>query len=406
MKKSLLLAVMAIAALTASAGIERETFVASPCDGISNEPLTVVTTTATTTAINKLPLVGSGSEDIEGFYQMCSVVNYGSSYSAYNDQVQQAESIEIEKTDDGYIVKGLYQPFMTDEVNALNATFADGKLTIPAGQTLSTHATYGKIIVAHASDYTSQGFVAKDIVFDYDAAAGTLTLSSGQGLIRGIPEYSTGNYSLTPYLSTASIVMTKCNATIKQYNENDEVIYDGHAVVTPMDGGYHVEGYFDAFFTFIVSNGEVTVNQEPAALSTSKISSGYGFGYPCKAQYNVEKASWYYYTSTTSPVGLAYVTGTLEGDNDCGKITLIGSTIISKNTSGSGGLRFADYTSKTELAWSDIPSAVNDVNASKSVKSVEYVNLNGQVSSSAFEGINIVVTNYTDGSRTATKVVK
>ncbi len=50
-------------------------------------------------------------------------------------------------------------------------------------------------------------------------------------------------------------------------------------------------------------------------------------------------------------------------------------------------------------------TAVNDVNA-KTVASVEYVNVNGQVSNVPFEGINVVVTKYADGTKSVTKVVK
>ena len=51
------------------------------------------------------------------------------------------------------------------------------------------------------------------------------------------------------------------------------------------------------------------------------------------------------------------------------------------------------------------PTAVNDINA-KTVSSVQYVNINGQVSNEPFTGINVVVTNYSDGSKTVAKIVK
>ncbi len=49
--------------------------------------------------------------------------------------------------------------------------------------------------------------------------------------------------------------------------------------------------------------------------------------------------------------------------------------------------------------------AINDVNA-KAVANVKYVNVAGQVSSVAFEGVNLQVTTYTDGSKSIVKVVK
>lgn len=52
------------------------------------------------------------------------------------------------------------------------------------------------------------------------------------------------------------------------------------------------------------------------------------------------------------------------------------------------------------------PTAVDTVDAVKSVASVSYVNLAGQVSAEPFSGMNIVVTTYTDGSKSSVKVVK
>lgn len=52
------------------------------------------------------------------------------------------------------------------------------------------------------------------------------------------------------------------------------------------------------------------------------------------------------------------------------------------------------------------PSGVNDVNAGKTVESIRYYNAMGVESAAPFEGLNIVVTNYTDGSKATSKVVK
>ena len=51
-------------------------------------------------------------------------------------------------------------------------------------------------------------------------------------------------------------------------------------------------------------------------------------------------------------------------------------------------------------------TAVTDVNAAKAVSSVKYYNAAGVASDNAFEGVNIVVTKYADGSQSVTKVVK
>ena len=51
-------------------------------------------------------------------------------------------------------------------------------------------------------------------------------------------------------------------------------------------------------------------------------------------------------------------------------------------------------------------TAVADVAASKQVAGVDYYNMQGQRSNSAHEGVNVVVTRYTDGTKTTAKVVK
>lgn len=51
-------------------------------------------------------------------------------------------------------------------------------------------------------------------------------------------------------------------------------------------------------------------------------------------------------------------------------------------------------------------TGVNDVTNAKTVKSVNYVNMAGQVSATPFEGVNIVVTRYTDGTQSTKKIVK
>ena len=61
--------------------------------------------------------------------------------------------------------------------------------------------------------------------------------------------------------------------------------------------------------------------------------------------------------------------------------------------------------SKMELV---VPTGINDVktDAGKKVVSVSYVNVAGIESSTPFQGVNIVVTRYEDGSQTTTKVIK
>ena len=51
-------------------------------------------------------------------------------------------------------------------------------------------------------------------------------------------------------------------------------------------------------------------------------------------------------------------------------------------------------------------SAISQITAQKEVAKVRYINVAGQESDTPFEGINVVVTTYTDGSTTTSKVIK
>ncbi len=78
---------------------------------------------------------------------------------------------------------------------------------------------------------------------------------------------------------------------------------------------------------------------------------------------------------------------------------------------------YVDSNEGVELAFDDIYSdidvlvkkegtAVEEVNANKTVANVVYYNLAGQQSAQPVSGVNIVVTTYSDGSTTTAKVIK
>ena len=53
-----------------------------------------------------------------------------------------------------------------------------------------------------------------------------------------------------------------------------------------------------------------------------------------------------------------------------------------------------------------LPTAVTELNNDKGVAAVKYVNVAGVESAKPFDGVNIKVTTYSDGSSKAVKVVK
>lgn len=85
-------------------------------------------------------------------------------------------------------------------------------------------------------------------------------------------------------------------------------------------------------------------------------------------------------------------------------ISAYGPKDIEHNTDPNGAFKVypLDLTSD-----SNIPTAINTVSVGNGeVKSVKYVNVAGIVSDVPFQGVNIVVTEYTDGTRTTTKMLK
>lgn len=68
-----------------------------------------------------------------------------------------------------------------------------------------------------------------------------------------------------------------------------------------------------------------------------------------------------------------------------------------------------DAASNVEIypfVYPDVMTAVTDINTGKAVTSVKYYNAAGVAADNAFEGVNIMVTKYADGSQSVSKVVK
>ena len=89
-----------------------------------------------------------------------------------------------------------------------------------------------------------------------------------------------------------------------------------------------------------------------------------------------------------------------------GEVTSVYFTLNSTD-SGDWGMNTAAYFCMDKFQVKvDYPTSVKDVNADKTVAGVRYVNLAGMTSSEPFDGVNIVVTSYTDGTTSTAKVIK
>ena len=63
------------------------------------------------------------------------------------------------------------------------------------------------------------------------------------------------------------------------------------------------------------------------------------------------------------------------------------------------------YVVEKLIPWNEIPTSISEINAS-TVVSKTYINAQGQKSDRPFDGVNIVVTRYSDGSTKTTKVIR
>ena len=75
-------------------------------------------------------------------------------------------------------------------------------------------------------------------------------------------------------------------------------------------------------------------------------------------------------------------------------------------------LKYTDYEDNSydctvhTMLLPAVESAVEDINAGKAVAGVKYYNVAGVAADKAFDGVNIVVTTYADGTQNVVKVVK
>ena len=72
----------------------------------------------------------------------------------------------------------------------------------------------------------------------------------------------------------------------------------------------------------------------------------------------------------------------------------------------SSNISFDDITKDVAVYVDKEKSAVDEIDATKAVANVTYYNLAGQQSAQPVDGVNIIVTTYTDGTRTTAKVIK
>ena len=114
--------------------------------------------------------------------------------------------------------------------------------------------------------------------------------------------------------------------------------------------------------------------------------------------------AWYQVDSDISFAGICEKAETFDGVVTV-EIYLVNGDVTSVNDLSSPNY-YITKVSHTIVKDPTISTGVEDVDAEKTVAGVTYYNLLGVSSDSPFEGVNVVVTTYTDGTKSSKKIVK
>ena len=114
--------------------------------------------------------------------------------------------------------------------------------------------------------------------------------------------------------------------------------------------------------------------------------------------------AWYKVDSDISFAGICEKAETFSGVVTV-EIYLVNGDVTSVNELSNSNY-YITKVSHTIVKDPTISTGVEDVDAEKTVAGVTYYNLLGVSSDSPFEGVNVVVTTYTDGTKSSKKIVK
>lgn len=114
--------------------------------------------------------------------------------------------------------------------------------------------------------------------------------------------------------------------------------------------------------------------------------------------------AWYEVESDISFAGICEMAETFDGVVTV-EIYLVNGDVTSVNELSNSNY-YITKVSHTIVQDPKLSTGVEDVDAEKTVAGVTYYNLLGVSSDSPFEGVNVVVTTYTDGTKSSKKIVK
>lgn len=114
--------------------------------------------------------------------------------------------------------------------------------------------------------------------------------------------------------------------------------------------------------------------------------------------------AWYKVDSDISFAGICEMAETFDGVVTV-EIYLVNGDVTSVNELSNSNY-YITKVSHTIVKDPTISTGVEDVDAEKTVAGVTYYNLLGVSSDRPFEGVNVVVTTYTDGTKSSKKILK
>ena len=240
---------------------------------------------------------------------------------------------------------------------------------------------------------------------------------TGSATDGGLTYPSKLNYGLDAYVTVVpdakaaenlnAIVRVKKNgAYLRDYyvvNSYAQALYGD--IVTPAKGCKGVlrwYGFSDGVLcpqTVGMRSYEVGSNQKPKTTARRRIVEG---GPGANGGYG----AWYKVDTDISFVGICAQGEAFDGTVEV-EVYLVNNDITSVDQLNSKNFYIAKVTHNIVLNNDpDHATGVEDVNAEKTVAGVVYYNLLGAASDRPFEGVNVVVTTYTDGTKSSKKILK
>ena len=168
------------------------------------------------------------------------------------------------------------------------------------------------------------------------------------------------------------------------YNVNEDVILANGA-----DDLYNVTAGNGVQGNTLLNGANITVDEDPTTGATI----AYAVGVLPNAEYKF--TGWY------------DADGALLSTDPIADISLHTSAYLGEGRSAPANpkLNTEEYDIAITAMFEHTPTSVSGIEA-RPVASVKYVNLMGQTATEPFEGVNIVVTTYSDGTQSTTKIIK